>query len=169
MSQRALFQMVHWLRRVGGGCEGGSDAELLQRYALSQDEAAFAALLRRHGPLVWRVCRQHLRHEQDAEDAFQATFLVLARKAATIRKSHALASWLFGVARRTALLIYNRTEQPHQARPQPAPGPDPSTAAGSTELCALILEAVRRLPEKYRLPILLCGVQGVTKAEAARQ
>src|SRR5438105_13434763 len=73
MSQRALFQMVHWLRRVGGGCEGGSDAELLQRYALSQDEAAFAALLRRHGPLVWRVCRQHLRHAPGAAAAVQPT------------------------------------------------------------------------------------------------
>ena len=80
MTSRALDPVVHWLHGVGGPAPH-SDAELLKAYSALRDEAAFAELLRRHGPLVWYVCRRLLRQEQDAEDAFQATFLVLARKA----------------------------------------------------------------------------------------
>src|SRR5260370_26089868 len=75
-----------------------SDDEALQRFTAQQDESAFAALMQRHGPLVLSVCRHFLRHEQDAEDAFQATFLVLARQAGTIRKERSVANWLYGVA-----------------------------------------------------------------------
>jgi DNA-directed RNA polymerase specialized sigma24 family protein len=80
-----------------------SDAEALRRCAAERDEAAFAALLQRHGPLVLAVCRNLLRHEQDAEDAFQATFLVLPRQASTIRQERSVASWLYGVASRIAM------------------------------------------------------------------
>src|SRR5947209_7448002 len=82
---------------------GLTDAQLLERYATSRDEAAFAALMQRYGRLVWGVCRHILHGEQDAEDAFQATFLVLARRANSIRKSEAVGSWLYGVAYRVAM------------------------------------------------------------------
>src|SRR5262249_18008073 len=140
---------------------------LLRTYAATRDESAFAELLRRHGPLVWGVCLRSLPCVQDAEDAFQATFLVLARGAASIRKGDSLASWLFGVARRAAYRLRQRAQLPEA--PPLRPSPDPLTQTTSAEVCDVILEEVRSLPEKYRLPLILCGLEGLTKNEAARQ
>jgi RNA polymerase sigma factor (sigma-70 family) len=147
-----------------------SDAELLRRFATQQDQAAFAFLVRRHGPLVLGVCRRVLGHPQDAEDAFQATFLILARKAGTIRQRQSLASWLYKVAYRTALRARAGRAQ-RKAREHLAGEPAVIYTAQSPadDLKALLDEEVRRLPEKYRAPILLCYLQGRTNEEAARQ
>src|SRR6266404_262861 len=104
MTTGHLGTVVRHIRKLaaapGTGC---TDSELLERFGACRAEDAFAALVQRHGSLVWNVCRNVLHHDHDAEDAFQATFLVLARNAGTIRKREALASWLHGVAFRSAM------------------------------------------------------------------
>src|SRR5437870_1048954 len=105
MSRGTLPPVLHYLRCLrsqGGGTTGLDDGQLLERFRCEHDGAAFAELVRRHGPVVLGVCRRVLRHEQDAEDAFQATFLVLAARARSIRKPGSLGSWLHGVALRIA-------------------------------------------------------------------
>jgi RNA polymerase sigma factor (sigma-70 family) len=148
-----------------------TDAELLDRFVAHHDEAAFAALVRRHGALVLRVGRNVLRHQPDAEDAFQATFLVLARKATSIRQHNSLASWLHGVAFRTAMRIRKssmrrRLHEIHAASRSPA---SPLTAAALQELQAILDEEVERLPERYRAAFVLCCLDNRTRAEAARE
>src|SRR5579883_1122887 len=105
MTAVRLRRVVGRLRAVLAGRQapGLTDADLLGRFVHRRDEVAFEALVHRHGPMVLGVCRRILRHEQDAEDAFQATFLVLVRKAASLRSPQTLGNWLYGVARRTAL------------------------------------------------------------------
>src|SRR5689334_17451288 len=104
MSQGQRSTLLAYLRRlVGATATDSSDAELLERFAAERDEAAFEALLQRHGPLVWNVCRRVFGEEHAAEDAFQATFLVLVRKARSVSKQASIRSWLHGVALRVAL------------------------------------------------------------------
>jgi RNA polymerase sigma factor (sigma-70 family) len=165
--------MVRQVRKLAAPCDSAaaSDAHLLDRFRATGDEAAFAALVRRHGPLVMGVCRRVLRHHQDAEDAFQATFLVLARNAASVRRGTSLASWLYGVARRVAGNV-RRAESRRQARERRATNvrhaqPDLETAW--RELQAVLAREVERLPEKYQLPFVLCCLEGRSKAEAAAQ
>src|SRR5215467_8631414 len=104
MADTSLAPVVRHIHKLAGLPEApdASDALLLERFVGRRDEAAFAALMRRHGPLVWRVCQGVLRQTQHAEEAYQATFLVLARQAAKVRKPAALASWLYAVAYRIA-------------------------------------------------------------------
>jgi RNA polymerase sigma factor (sigma-70 family) len=151
--------------------EGGlTDGDLLAAYVARRDEAAFAALVRRHGPMVLGVCRRILRNHADAEDAFQATFLVLVRKAGTIRTRTQVSSWLHGVAHNTALkaraLNRRRLEKERDVRAR-------SKGQAAEELWqqakALLDEALRGLPEKYRVAVVLCGLEGRTIKEAARQ
>jgi RNA polymerase sigma factor (sigma-70 family) len=141
------------------------DAELLRRYAAVRDEAAFAALVRRHGPLVFGVCRRVLSHQQDAEDAFQATFLVLARRASGVR-GNTLSRWLYGVARRVA-----NKARVRRAKRQPTPADLNAVPAApdrpSVDWLPLLDSALGRLPDRDRWPILLCDLQGRTRAEAA--
>src|SRR5262249_45266400 len=113
-----LGQVADLVETAAG--RGPPDRELLDRFVAARDEAAFAALVRRHGRTVLAVCRRVLRHEQDTEDAFQATFLVLAKKAGSVRKGEALASWLYGVAYRTAMAARKRNTRAQQRDRQAA-------------------------------------------------
>jgi RNA polymerase sigma factor (sigma-70 family) len=159
--------LLHHLR----GLSGIADAQLLERFLAGGEEAAFAQLVRRHGAMVLGVCRRLLRGEQDAEDAFQATFLVLARRAAAIRKGESVGSWLHGVARRVAARA--RTEAARRAaheRGCPAPAPaDGSDETTWREVRAVLDEELARLPERYRAPLVQCYLEGRTQDEAARQ
>jgi RNA polymerase sigma factor (sigma-70 family) len=135
------------------------------------NEAAFNALMRRHGPLVWSVSLRGTRHKQDAEDVYQATFLLLARKAGSIRKSGSVSSWLYGVAHRLALRARSdaarQRERQHQAAtPRESSAPDALTVR---ELREVLDDELARLPDKYRAPLLLCYFEGMTHEEAARQ
>jgi RNA polymerase sigma factor (sigma-70 family) len=172
----AKGQLSHIVRHVRGlAATAGADdcdRQLLARYMAARDEAAFAELVRRHGGLVLSVCRAVLRHEQDAEDAFQATFLVLARRAGSVRKTDALASFLYGVACRTALRARRGLARRGSVEGRAAPGRPPEqpvSEAALRELQAVLYEEVALLPEKYRAPFVLCCLEGKGRAEAALQ
>jgi RNA polymerase sigma factor (sigma-70 family) len=148
-----------------------TDGQLLERFALRRDEDAFALLVRRHGPMVLGVCRRLLGHEQDAEDAFQATFLVLARRAPSVRLHAALGSWLYRVAVRVVHSARRRAELPGAPELAAARGADadPAREAAWRELRPVLDEEVRRLPEKYRAPVVLCYLRGKTHEAAAAE
>jgi len=154
-----------------GAVGGLSDGRLLERFCARQEAAAFEALVRRHGPMVWGVCRRVLRDHHDAEDAFQATFLVLARRADSVHPAERVGAWLYGVASRTARKA-QATRAKRRRRESSASGlPDPP--AGRSDPSAGLSDRLdwelNRLPEKYRLPVVLCGLEGKTHLEAADQ
>jgi RNA polymerase sigma factor (sigma-70 family) len=149
---------------------GVADAELLRRFVTQQDTTAFAALVERHAPMVLGVCRRLLRRTEDAEDASQAAFLVLARKAASIRKREALASWLHGVACRVARKAQATTRR--REREVPVAEVEQADAAGDVtwrEALAVLDEELNRLPAGYRAALVLCYLEGKTQDEAARE
>jgi RNA polymerase sigma factor (sigma-70 family) len=148
-----------------------TDTQLLERFLASRDEAAFTVLVRRHGPMVLGVCRAVLGNRQDAEDAFQVTFLVLARHAATVRKREALAGWLHGVAYRTALQARRaaRRRHHHETRAEAMTPKHPAAEQAWQEIRAALDEEVGRLPAAYRGPFVLCCLEGRSREEAARE
>jgi RNA polymerase sigma factor (sigma-70 family) len=146
------------------------DRELLQRFLANQDEAAFTALVQRYGPLVLRVAGRVLRQRQDTEDVFQATFLVLARKAGTIRNQDSLSCWLYGVAHRLAVRLKARiSRQRAHILPAGRTPAEPAVEAMALEFCTVLDEELKRLPAQYQAPLLLCGLEGQTRDEAAQQ
>ena len=151
---------------------GMTDGQLLDCFVARRDEAAFETLVRRHGPMVLGVCRRLLRHPQDAEDAFQATFLVLVRKAASIARRELVGNWLYGVAYRTALearaAAARRRTRERQVSPMPEPAAD-EHADGWRELRPLLDRELSRLPDKYRVAVVLCDLRGETLRDVARQ
>jgi RNA polymerase sigma factor (sigma-70 family) len=146
-----------------------TDAELLARWCASADRAALEVLIRRHGGLVLGVCRRVLGNTPDADDAFQAVFLVLVRRAASLGQPELVAGWLHGVALRVARRARaERTKRHEREAPMVEPvAPVPPDDVG--DLRRVLDEELERLPDKYRLPILLCDLEGLTLAEAARQ
>lgn len=145
-----------------------SDADLLDRFVSERDAAAFEALVRRHGPMVFAVCRRILRHAQDAEDAFQATFLILVYKAASVSPRSKLAGWLHGVARKTAIKARQRATRRTEVESQaPARGVDAPTNSACDEAEVLLDQELAGLPDRYRLPIIMCDLEGRLRSEVA--
>jgi RNA polymerase sigma factor (sigma-70 family) len=171
MDTGPLHAVLQGVRRLAAAEAAGglSDGQLLRRFLAGRDEGAFAALLHRHGAMVWGVCQRVLRHRQDAEDAFQATFLTLARKAGSIRNQDAVASWLYGVAYRLARRLQAEVLRPCPGRSRPAKHPpaDPAEQASGRELQALLDEELAGLSDRLRLPLVLCFLEGKTRDEAA--
>lgn len=171
MAPGPFNQVLRQLRRLVGGPSTATttDAELLQRFVRERDESAFADLMDRHGPMVLGVCRRMLGDAHAAEDAFQAAFLVLIRKAHTIGNREAIGPWLYRVAFRLALRArgsFDRTRfQPLEVETMDTH--QPASEPGIRELRPILDEEVHRLPEKYRAPIVLCYFEGRTNQEAA--
>lgn len=148
-----------------------ADGPLLERFVRQRDEAAFETLVQRHGPLVLGVCRNVLRDRHDAEDAFQATFLVLACRAAAIRRTESVASFLYGTACRIARRLRAQNARRHALHRQAATRlPDVSSPdSGDPDACAVLHEELNRLPRKYRDVLVLCYPQSKTNEQAARE
>jgi RNA polymerase sigma-70 factor (ECF subfamily) len=171
MAHSQLTGVLRHLRRAAAPHDRGmTDRQLLERFLATREEAAFEALLRRHGPMVLGICRRVLRSLHAAEDAFQATFIVLICKASSVASRESVGSWLYGVAYRTAQkarvsAARRRTKEQQMARPEALP----ETDDGWEALRPLLDAELGRLPDKYREPVVLCDLQGLTRKEAARR
>mgnify|MGYP001096355021 CR=1 FL=1 len=167
--------MVHDLTTLfSAGAVGGlTDGDLLARFASRRDagaEAAFAELVERHGPMVMGVCRRILNDPHDADDAFQATFLVLVRCASTVRVADSLAPWLYGVSRRIAVRARNAADRrKSRERPGVESAPARAPAPDRSELLAVLDEEIAKLPGRYRAAVVLCDLGGASREEAARR
>jgi RNA polymerase sigma factor (sigma-70 family) len=173
MNAARLQTVLAHLRRVTGAqpTECVTDQELLKDFCRHGHQRAFAELLRRHGPMVRDVCSRMLTQECDADDAFQATFLLLVQKAHTIRNQASVGSWLYGVATRVAWRARARADKAHRPghRPTARAVADPAHEAARREYVAILDAEVARLPERYRSPVVLCYLESQTQDEAARQ
>ncbi len=149
--------------------DGLTDADLLERFRLGGDAAAFEAIVRRYGAGVLGACRKVLGSEADADDAFQATFLALLRSARTIRRGQALGGWLYGVAHRVALKALAGAARRQRAERNRGPAGEECPDLSWREACGILHEELDRLPDTYRLPLLLCYLEGKSRDEAARE
>jgi RNA polymerase sigma factor (sigma-70 family) len=172
MANGELGLVVRHIHQLAGnhGLDDLSDGQLLERFAGRRDEAAFAALVRRHGPLVLGVCRRVLHETADAEDAFQAVFLVLLRRARALNRERSLANYLYTVAYHTALRAKanaaRRLRQERQVHDMPRAAPPAEDVW--LDLRPVLDDELNRLPDKYRAPVVLCYLEGKTNEEAAR-
>jgi RNA polymerase sigma factor (sigma-70 family) len=168
----AASPIVQLIRRAGDDrrVRNLSDHDLLQRVRAGQDPDAFAALVHRHGPMVLDTCHTVLGRGPDVEDAFQATFLVLARKAGSVRKTAALGSWLHGVAYRTALKAraLSARRQRYEARVSAVPSVEPDDLSW-VEVQRVVHDELNRIAERYRAPLVLCYLEGKTQDQAAAE
>ncbi len=173
MAEGPVQSVLRQVRKLVGSqdAQGLADGELLNRFTTHRDEAAFEVLMWRHGPMVLALCRRVLKNRHDAEDAFQATFLTLARKAASIAKHHSLGGWLSRVAYRIALRVKTSAKGslPRRDGLNQLHASEGADQIGREDLRVLLDQEIERLPEKYRLPIVLCYFQGKTNQEAAQQ
>jgi RNA polymerase sigma factor (sigma-70 family) len=171
MAVAATNRLIEHLRRTVGPVNEPGDGQLLDSYLSRRDGMAFAALMRRHGPMVWGVCRRVAGHEQDAEDAFQATFLILVRRADSVWPRDHVGNWLHGVAFRTArkarLLADRRRAREKQLVAVPHPLIEP--VDGNGDLRSVLDRELARMPEKYRLPLVFCDLESRSQREVARQ
>jgi RNA polymerase sigma factor (sigma-70 family) len=178
---QGLSDLLGHLRHLVGGRTAAepTDGQLLARFAAEHDADAFAALMRRHAGLVWGVCRRTLRHTQDAEDVFQATFLALVRQAGSVARGESVGGWLHRVASRIAMKAKHdaarraareaRAELRQALKAGRPESPAPDDGAAWAELRPVLDEELGRLPEKYRSPFVLCYLLGRTQTEAARE
>src|SRR6516162_3822893 len=167
MAQPALQRLA---RQFSSGIDA-DDAELLGRFHRRRDEGALEALLRRHGPMVLGVCRRVLGNDHDADDAFQAVFLVLIRRAGSVQSPHLLAGWLHGVAVRVAGKARRRGARRRERELQVLPMPERAARPepGPSDLRLVLDAELARLPERYRAAVALCDLEGHTRKEAARR
>jgi RNA polymerase sigma factor (sigma-70 family) len=164
----ALVGRIRDLARAG--CEPEDDARLLERFILSREHDAFVALMRRHGPMVFGVCRRVLGNPHDAEDAFQATFLVLARKAGALTNRSCVAGWLCRVAHHAALRARTREDRRRRRERATAKVPEREVdSLGERESWQALHDELRRLPDRLHAPLVLCYLEGQTYEEAARR
>jgi RNA polymerase sigma factor (sigma-70 family) len=172
MATTPMDEVIQQLRRaVLRDEEQLTDGQLLDGYLSRRDEAALAALVRRHAGMVWGVCRRLLQNQQDAEDAFQATFLVLVRKATSIVPRGMVGNWLYGVANQTALKARASVAKRRGREKQVATIPEPAATETDVwrDLQPLLDEELSRLPDKLRAVVVLCDLEGKTRKDAARQ
>jgi RNA polymerase sigma factor (sigma-70 family) len=173
MPEEQLHPILRCLQRhfPGAGAQELTDRQLLERFVEHQDDAAFAALVQRHGPMVHGVCRRVLRLAEDAEDAFQATFLVLIRKAAAVAWRESVGGWLYQVAHRIAAEARSRNARRDALEKQAAQRRKPADAnqEGLREVCAVLDEALHGLPARHQQPLVLCYLEGLTCDQAAGQ
>jgi RNA polymerase sigma factor (sigma-70 family) len=168
---RESGSLLAFIRRIASSRSHSdlTDGELLQRFAVQREASAFTALMRRHGPMVLGVCQSVLHDTHDAEDVFQATFLVLVRKPKTIGKPASVASWLHGVAYRLAMKARSEAARRHSCERKAVTmrSCDPQEEVIWRDLRPVLHQEVDRLPERYRLPFVLCYLEGKTNEEAA--
>src|SRR6266545_194310 len=167
MTRKAVSRILHLIRNIAEDqcCQGLPDGELLRRFSSGRDESAFHGLMLRHGSMVLDVCRSVLGNEHDAEEAFQATFLLLAQKGGTIQKTGSVGSWLYGVAYRIALRGRAQAARRRKHEATSGTGQRPAGASDDLTWCEVkqaLYAELNRLSDHYRLPLVLCYLEGKT-------